>query len=151
MKIHWTPILAAALVATSLPAHAGISIDRTSPSITVCPGPPAVTPATLYLEVAPPTGGCDVWWGLGPQVEVLDLNYGLVANDNTDAVSANNQYDPDDDYAYVFSGDRLSQGFPPTPYRNQFNNNQAAGDLFISGVPSVPPATVMGGPCNPPA
>lgn len=151
MKILWTPVLAAALVATSLPAHAGISIDRSSPSIAVCPGPPAITPATLYLEVAPPTGGCDVGWGLGPQVEVLDANYGLAATDNTDAVSANNQYDPDDDYAYVFSGDRLSQGLLPTPYRLQFTNNQAAGDLFRSGVPSVPPATVMGGPCNPPA
>lgn len=150
MKIRFTPaLLAAALVAAALPVQAGISIDRPSPSITVCPGP--ISPATLYLQLMPPTGGCDVGWGLGPQVEVLDVNYGLIATDNTDAASANNQYDAGAGFVYVFSGDRASQGLFGTPYRGQFANNQAASDLFRSGVPSVSPATVMGGPCNPPA
>lgn len=145
----YRPILSiAAVLVTALPAWAGVSIDRTSPS-NGCGAPP-VTPRHIYSQVAP-AGGCDVG-GPGPQLEVAAGAFGLVPNDNVDALSANLQWNPNDDFRYIFSGDRASMGQPATPYRNQFNRNQAAADLFqTAALPSASPAAVMAAFCGAPA
>lgn len=136
----WTRTLgAAALLAASMPAYAGVSIDRNSPSIAICPF--VVTPAHIYLQV-PPGGGCDVG-GAGPQVEVRPLSYGLVANDNIDAVSANTGTSPALNYHLVFSGDRASLGQPGTPYRAEAVLNQAASDLWRTPLSGNSPAWSM--------
>lgn len=142
---------AAILAATALPASAqiSISVDRVSPSIG-CGGPPPVAARHIYSEVAP-AGGCDVA-GPGPQLQVAGGALGLVPGDDVDALSANLQWDPSDDFVYVFSGDRPSIGQPGTPYRNQFNRNQAAGDLFTTAaLPSTSPGAVMAAFCGAPA
>jgi hypothetical protein len=137
----WTKTLgAAALLAASVPAYAGVSIDRISPSIGGCPF--VVTPAHVYLQV-PPGGGCDVG-GAGPQVEVRPPSFGLVAADNIDALSANTWTSPALAYHLVFSGDRPSQGQPGTPYRNQAVRNQAASDLWRTPLSAASPAWSMG-------
>lgn len=136
----WTKTLgAAALLAASLPAYAGVSIDRNSPSIAVCPF--VVTPSHIYLQV-PPGGGCDVG-GAGPQVEVRPNSYGLASADNIDALSANTWTSPALVYHLVFSGDRASLGQPGTPYRVQAGRNQAASDLWRTPLSVNSPAWSM--------
>lgn len=148
MKTH-RPILSLTLLAAALPAWAGVSIDRASPSIG-CGGPPPVAAAHLYSQVVP-AGGCDVG-GPGPQLEVARAAFGLVPGDDVDALSANLQWSPNDDFVYVFSGDRASMGQPATAYRNQFVRTQAAADLFqTAAVPSATPAAVMAAACGAPA
>lgn len=140
--------MAAVLAAAALPVQAGVSLDRTSRSIPVCGAP--INPAALYSQVVP-AGGCDAG-GPGPVLEVGRVAFGLVANDNVDAVSANTLLDPADDLVFIFSGDRATQGIGGSPYNNQWGRNQAAADLFQTGAaPSNSPAGVMGGPCNPSA
>jgi hypothetical protein len=149
----YRPILsiAAILAATALPAwaQASISIDRMSPS-NGCGGPPPVAPRHIYSQVVP-AGGCDVA-GPGPQLQVAGGAFGLVPGDNVDALSANLQWDPNSNFVYIFSGDRPSMGQPMTPYRNQFNRNQAAADLFTTAaLPTATPGAVMAGLCGAPA
>lgn len=149
MKTHHPILSLAAILAAALPAWAGVSIDRVSPSIG-CGGPPPVAGGHLYSQVAP-AGGCDVG-GPGPQLEVARAAFGLGPGDDVDALSANLQWSPNNDFIYVFSGDRASMGQPATPYRNQFVRNQAAADLFqTAAVPSATPAAVMAGLCGAPA
>jgi hypothetical protein len=139
-KNRWTWTLgAAALLALSTPAYAGVSIDRASPSIGGCPF--VVTPAHVYLQV-PPGGGCDVG-GAGPQVEVRPPSYGLVGADNIDALSANTATPPTLTYRLVFSGHRASLGQPGTPYRGEAVLNQAASDLWRTALTSASPAAAM--------
>jgi hypothetical protein len=119
---------AIALLAASLPAHAGVSMDRTSPSATgACPF--AVDPSTLYRWVAPPLGGCDIG-GVGPVTEVWSGSLGLVPADNVDAVSANTVTGKNVPYHIYFSADRPSMGLPGTPYNGEALLNQAASDIW---------------------
>jgi hypothetical protein len=121
-------LAAATLVAASLPAHAGVSLDRTSPSVGgACPFP--VPPSRLYRWVAPPAGGCDVA-GLGPVTEVWEGSLGLIPADNVDAVSANTVTGENIPYHIYFSADRPSMGLPATPYRGEATLNQAASDVW---------------------
>lgn len=119
--------LAATLLAASLPAYAGVSMDRASQSIPACPFP--VNPASLYRWVAPPLGGCDVG-GVGPVTEVWEGSLGLVAADNVDAVSANTVTGKNINYHIYFSADRASLGMLGTPYRGEAALNQAASDVW---------------------
>lgn len=119
---------AAALLAASLPAHAGVSLDRASQSIPACPF--LVTPSRLYRWVAPPAGGCDIAGALGPVTEVWEGSLGLVAGDNVDAVSANTPTAKNIPYHIYFSADRPSQGLAGTPYRAEAVLNQAASDVW---------------------
>ena len=119
---------AAALFAASLPAYAGVSLDRASQSIAACPFP--VTPSRLYRWVAPPAGGCDVAAGLGPVTEVWEGSLGLVAADNVDAVSANTPTAKNIPYHIYFTADVPSMGLPGTPYRGEATLNQAASDIW---------------------
>ncbi len=139
MNKSWSGILGAVLLAISAPAYAGVSIDRASPSIGICPF--VVTPAHVYLQV-PPGGGCDVG-GLGPQVEVMPPSLGLVGGDNIDALSANTLGLPSVPYHLVFSGDRGSLGQPLTPYRGEAVLNQAASDLWRTALTSASPVASM--------
>ena len=139
-KNRWTRTLsAAAFLAVTTPAYAGVSIDRASPSIGLCPF--VVTPAHVYQQV-PPGGGCDVG-GAGPQVEVRPASFGLVAGDNIDALSANTATPPNVPYHLVFSGGRGSLGQPGTPYRGEAVLNQAASDLWGTALTSASPAAAM--------
>lgn len=151
LSIPAIPVIAAILAAAALPAGAqvSVSIDRPSPS-NGCGGPPPVAPRHIYSQVAP-GGGCDVA-GPGPQLQVAGGAFGLVPGDNVDALSANLQWSPNSNFTYVFSADRASMGQPATPYRNQFNRNQAAADLFqTAAIPSATPGAVMAGLCGAPA
>jgi len=140
--IVWTALSAAALVAITLPAHAGVTIDRASPSIGACGAP--VNPATIFSQVAP-AAGC-------PVAEVFAASYGLVPADNVDGLSANTPTSPGADYVWIFSGDRAALGQPGTPYRGEAVNNQAASDLWRTGaVPSNNPAAVVAAACGAPA
>lgn len=140
--IVWTALSAAALVAVNLPAHAGVTIDRASPSIGACGGP--VNPATLFSQM-PPAAGC-------PVAEVFAVSYGLVPADNVDGLSANTLTPASDNYVWVFSGDRAALGQPGTPYRAEALNNQAASDLWrTQAVPSTTPAAVIAAACGAPA
>jgi hypothetical protein len=133
---------AAALVATALPAGAGVSIDRTSPSLGVCPFPPVNTAQVISL--VPPGGGCDVA-GIGPMREVTAAALGLVGNDNIDGLSANTLTPPDLLYHLVFSADRASVGQAGTPYRAEKGNNQAASDLWRTNLTGGSPVASMSG------
>ena len=138
---------AAALIATALPAGAGVSIDRASPSIGVCGFPP-VNPAQV-LSLVPPGGGCDVA-GIGPSREVTAAALGLVGNDNIDGLSANTLTPETLNYHLVFSADRASMGQVGTPYRGEAVNNQAASDLWRTNLTGGSPAASMaGGGCAP--
>lgn len=119
-------LAAAALLAVSLPAYAGVSMDRASQSIPACPFP--VNPASLYRWMAP-LGGCDVG-GLGPVTEVWEGSLGLVPADNVDAVSANTVTGKNVPYHLYFSADRPSQGLLGTAYRGEAVLNQAASDIW---------------------
>lgn len=115
--------LAALATILAAPAYAGISIDRASQSIPLC----GADPARIYSPIS--TGGCDVG-GPGPQIEVARIAYGLIAGDNTDALSANTLQPKNDRYRLVFSGDQGSAGAPGTPYRAEAVLNQAPSDLW---------------------
>lgn len=147
-KSLWT--LGAAALLAALPSHAGVSIDRLSPSIGGCPF--GVTPATVY-GLVPPGGGCDAA-GAGPQIEVRRPAFGLGAGDDIDALSANTFTSPNLRYYLVFSGDRGSMGQPGTLYRNQATFNQAASDLIrtplAGGTPAGAMAACAGVPIPPP-
>lgn len=140
-QIVWT---AAALLAASLPVHAGVSIDRASPSIGGCGF--VVTPAHVYSMV-PPGGGCDVA-GPGPVTEVVPPSYGLGAMDNIDALSVNTLTSQGLTYYLVFSGSRASVGQAGTPYSAEAALNQAASDLWRTLVTSGSPAASMAA-CGP--
>jgi hypothetical protein len=140
--VLWTLAAAALATMTALPAHAGVSIDRTSPSIPAC-GPP-IFPSTVLSQV-PAGPPCAV-------PEVLPAPLGLVANDNIDALSANTPTPANDQYVWVFSGDRGSMGVFGTPYRGEAANNQAASDLWRTGAaPTASPAAVVAAACGAPA
>lgn len=140
--ILWTVLSALALVSANLPAHAGVTIDRASPSIGPCP--PPVNPASIFSQVLP-AAGC-------PVAEVFAGSYGLVAADNVDGLSANTLTPASDDYIWVFSGDRAALGQAGTPYRGEAVNNQAASDLWrTQALPSSSPAAVIAAACGAPA
>ena len=130
---------AAALLAAALPASAGVSIDRASPSIGGCGF--AVSPAQVF-NLVPPGGGCDVA-GVGPVLEVMPPAMGLVPMDNIDGLSANTLTPENLSYYLVFSGNRPSTGMAGTPYSLEAGNNQAASDLWRTLITSASPAAVM--------
>lgn len=135
--------LAAAAFASALPARAGVSLDRTSPSVGgACPF--LVNPGNLYRFVMPPLGGCDVA-GVGPVTEVRDAFLGLLGGDNIDAVSANTVTGKNIPYHIFFSGDRASLGLLATPYRGEALLNQAASDVWRTvNATTVSPVVAMG-------
>ncbi len=134
---------AVALAGLSIPAHAGVSLDRTSPSVGgACPF--LVNPGNLYRFVMPPLGGCDVA-GVGPVTEVMDASLGLLGGDNIDAVSANTVTGKNIPYHIYFSGDRASLGLLGTPYRGEAALNQAASDVWrTNNATTVSPLAAMG-------
>ncbi len=137
--ILWTVLSAVALMSANLPAHAGVTIDRASPSIAACP--PPVNPATIFSQVLP-AAGC-------PVPEVFAASYGLVGADNVDGLSANTPTPASDDYIWVFSGDRAALAQAGTPYRAEAVLNQAASDLWrTQALPSSSPAAVIGAACG---
>ena len=104
----YRPILLTVLTCglAALPAFAGVSIDRTSPSVGPCGVP--VNPASILSQVAP-----------GPPCavpEVLAASLGLVPNDNVDAVSANTWTSPAANYIWVFTADRAAVGVAGSNY-----------------------------------
>ncbi|MFP5288164.1 MAG: hypothetical protein ACLGI9_20685 [Thermoanaerobaculia bacterium] len=134
------------LLVSALPAGAGVSLDRTSPSIGGCGFP--VNPARIF-SLVPPGGGCDVG-GAGPKAEVLQGALGLVANDNVDGLSANTLTSEALTYYLVLSADRASVGQAGTPLRGEAVNNQAASDLWRTNLTGGSPAAAMaGGGCVP--
>lgn len=134
-------ICIAALIAAA-PVHAGVSIDRASPSLGCGGGP--INPATILSQL-PPGPPC-------PVAEVFAASFGAVPQDNVDAVSANTPTPPSDDYAWFFSGDRATIAQPGTPYRAEAVNNQAASDIWRTGaVPTNNPAAVIAAACGAPA
>lgn len=135
--ILWT---AAALLTAAIPAHAGVSIDRASPSTAAGCG---VSPAQV-LNLVPAGGGCDVA-GIGPVVEVGPPALGLVGNDNIDGLSANTLTPPDLAYYLVFSADRASVGQAGTPFNAAAANNQAASDLWRTLLTGNSPVAGMAG------
>lgn len=142
----WINTLGAAILAVSaLPVSAQtMTIDRASASIGACP----TNPAHIF-EPPAAAGACP---GPGPQLNVPDVNYGLGAVDDTDALAVNEPSAPNSDYGFVFSADLTSQGLAPTNYRAQFVNNQAAGDLWRTmAIPTNDPWTVAAGACGAPA
>jgi hypothetical protein len=127
-KIFRLTLGAAALLAASLPAYAGVSLDRTSPSVGgACVF--GVDPVTLYRWVSPPLGGCDIG-GIGPVTEVGSGAFGLATADNIDAVSSNTGTPKNIPYHLYFSADRASLGLAGTPYRAEAVVNQAASDVW---------------------
>ena len=142
----WINTLGAAVLAVSaLPVSAQtMTIDRASESITVCP----TNPGHIF-EPPAVAGACP---GPGPALNVSDVNYGLNAVDDTDALAVNEPSAPNSDYGFVFSGDLTSEGLAGTNYRIQFTRNQAAGDLWrTTAVPTNDPWAVMAGACGAPA
>lgn len=136
----WISTLGAAILAVStLPVSAQtMTIDRASESVIVCP----TNPAHIFETPGAPAA-------CGLAINVFDFNYGQTANDDTDALAVNEPSAPNSDYGFIFSGDMVSQGFPGTNYRVQFNNNQAAGDLWRTmAAPTNDPWGVMAGACG---
>lgn len=134
-------LVAAALLAASLPAHAGVSLDRTSQSIPACPF--VVSPADLYRWLAP-AGGCDVAAGLGPVTEVTEASLGLMPGDNVDAVSNNTMTGKNITYHIYFTADRASAGMPGSAYRAEAVLNQAASDIWnMVNVTGISPLTSL--------
>ncbi|HEX6864537.1 MAG TPA: hypothetical protein VF414_17035, partial [Thermoanaerobaculia bacterium] len=139
---------AAALLAAALPAGAGVSIDRASPSLGGGCGFLPVNPAQV-LGLVPPGGGCDAG-GTGPVREVGAGALGLVGNDNIDGLSANTLTPPDLTYYLILSADRASVGQAGTPYNAEAANNQAASDLWRTNLTGGSPmASMAGGGCVP--
>lgn len=138
-------ILSVAALLASLPANAGVSIDRSSPSFAACG---FGNPAQVFRQVLP-SGGCDAG-GPGPIVEAGATSFGLVPNDNIDALSANTPSSPDLQYHLIFSADRASLGQVGTPFRAEAANGQAASDLWwtnLTGGTLV--GSMAGGGCVP--
>ena len=144
MKTRLLLSTAAALLAAALPAGAGISIDRPSPSIGGCPFP--VSPAQIF-SLVPPGGGCDVG-GVGPVLNVVTPSFGLVGNDNVNAISTNTPTPEGLSYYLVFSADRASVGQAATPFAAEAANNQAASDLWRTLLTGGSPAAAMAA-CGP--
>ncbi len=136
---------ALALAGLSFPAHAGVSLDRTSPSVGgACPF--IVNPGNIYRWVVPPGGGCDVGGALGPVTEVRDAFLGLLGGDNVDAVSANTATGKNIVYHLYFTADRGSLGLPLSNYRIEANLNQAASDVWrMNNLTSISPQASMAG------
>lgn len=130
----------AVLFAAALPAGAGVSIDRTSPSIGSC-GLPAHPAA--FLSLVAPAGGCDAFGGAGPVLEVMPLAFGLGAADNIDGLSANTFTSPKLSYALLFSGERASIGQAGTPFNGEAAINHAASDLWRTLLTTSSPAAAM--------
>lgn len=140
-----TVILPAAALLAALPAGAGVSIDRSSPSFPACG---FGNPAQVFLQVLP-SGGCDAG-GPGPLIEVGASSFGLVANDNIDALSADTPSSPDLPYHLIFSADRASLGQAGTPFRVEAVNGQAASDLWWTNLTGgTPVASLTGAGCVP--
>lgn len=132
-------ILSAAALLAALPAGAGVSIDRTSPSIALCGFP---NPAQVF-SLVPPTGGCDA--GGAPVLEVVAPAFGLVGNDNVDALSTNTFTPPTLSYYLIFSADRASVGQAATSFNAEAANNQAASDLWQTNLTGNSPVAGMAG------
>ena len=133
-------LTAAALLAAALPAGAGVSIDRTSPSVGGCGF--LVSPSQVFSLVPPGTGGCDVG-GAGPTLDVGVFTFGLIGTDNIDALSTNTLTPAGLSYSLVFSADRASVGQPATPFAAEAANNQAASDLWRTLLTGGSPAAAM--------
>lgn len=129
---------AAGVLAAALPASAGVSIDRISPSTAAGCG---ANPAQIFNLVAP-AGGCDAA-GPGPVLEVMAAALGLVANDNIDGLSANTFTPETISYYLIFSGSRMSVGAGGTPFNAEAANNQAASDLWRTLITGGSPAAAM--------
>ena len=134
-------VVLAVMLAAALPAGAGVSIDRTSPSIVGACGALPVSPSEVMSLVAP-SGGCDAA-GVGPVLEVMPLAFGLGAMDNIDGLSANTHTSPKLSYHLLFSGERASLGQAGTPYNGEAANNQAASDLWRTLLTGGSPAAAM--------
>ena len=132
-------VSAAAVLLAALPAGAGVSIDRTSPSIAICGFP---NPAQVF-SLVPPTGGCDA--GGAPVLEVVAASFGLVGNDNVDGLSTNTFTSPTLTYSLLFSTDRASVGQAATPFAAEAANNQAASDLWQTNLTGNSPVAGMAG------
>lgn len=131
---------AAAFLAVALPASAGVSLDRVSPSVGGCPFPVSFS---HVLSLVPFGGGCDVAGGLGPVREIPPISFGLGAMDNMDALSANTHTSSKLSYHLMFSADRASVGQPASPYNAEAANNQAASDLWRTSLTAGSPAGAM--------
>jgi hypothetical protein len=129
---------AALLLAVALPASAGVSIDRTSPSL----GCPFLVSFAEVMSLVPPGGGCDAF-GVGPVLEVMPISFGLGAMDNIDGLSANTLTSPNLTYHLLFSTDRASVGVGGTPHNASAANNQAASDLYRTPLTGGSPAAAM--------
>lgn len=142
----WIHILgAAALVVSSLPAQAGVSIDRNSASVPVCP----TNPSHVFMP-AGPNNGCDV--GGAPVIDTAAGAYGIPAGDDVDALATNEAGAANVNYRLMFSGDMISAGAPPSNYRIEFGFNQSAADIFrTNNLTTVSPRAVMAGLCGGPA
>lgn len=138
MKKRFLLSTAAALLAAALPAAAGVSIDRTSPSTATGCG---VHPSQVS-SLVPVGGGCDIA-GPGPLLEVMPLAFGLGAMDNIDGLSANTRTSPKLSYYLLFSGERASVGQAGTPYNAEAANNHAASDLWRTLLTSGSPVAAM--------
>lgn len=137
---------AAALLVASLPAEAGLSLDRASASIAACAWAPAAS--DVFRQPGVPAQGCDLNPAWGPVVDIWDASYGLGINDDLDALATNEALAPTTAYYMLFSGDLASRGLPGTVYRNHFANNQAAGDIYRTvSFPTFSPQAVMASGC----
>ena len=117
-----------------------ISLDRESPSVNTY----GETSGNIYEETTPGTGGYDVS-GPGPELQVLDINYGITSSDNNDGHS-NGEVNPDITPVIYFSADDSSTGLTGTEYNYQAIREQAAGDRFqTNGRASLTPVQVMQG------
>lgn len=110
------------------PAFGSGSIDRYSPTLSLCGG----SAADLYHNVAPGAGGCDV--GGAPVLDTQDVTYGLTGNDNNNGHS-DGEADPFANHLIFFSVDGTSNGAAGTQVRHQSVRTQAMGDVFRSLVP----------------
>jgi hypothetical protein len=137
----WIAALGAASLA-SLPAHAGVTIDRGSPAIGACGAP--VNPATVFSQM-PPAAGC-------PVAEVVAGALGLGAADNVDGLSGNTLWAATSDFVWIFSGDRAALGQAASNYRPEAMANQAASDLWKTAArPTASPGAVIAAACGAPA
>jgi len=125
-------------IAATLPASAGVSIDRVSPSL-ACPFPVSFAEV---MGLVPPGGGCDVG-GVGPVLEVMPISFGLGAMDNIDGLSANTLTSPNLTYHLLFSVDPGSVGVAGTPLNAAAANNQAASDIYRTPLTGSSPAAAM--------
>jgi hypothetical protein len=141
----WINVLgAAALVVSSLPAAAGVSIDRNSPSVAVCPTDPS-----HVFRPAGPNNGCDIG-GPGPVIDTAALSYGIPVGDDVDDFGTNEAGAANVNYRLMFSGDMISVGVGV--YNAEFLLTQSAADIYrTNNLTSVSPRAVMAGACAAPA